>query len=130
LGEVDLFGDRVPLNANGVQFIPAGTNRLLKSQKAFIYGEIYEPALAIPDRKSDPAVGAQLTVLNTKTGEIVKQMGFTSLKPETVSGTSAIPFSMILPSGELAPGSYTAEINVQDAAGNRSLRRIVFELEP
>ncbi len=128
--EVDLFGDNVPLVANGVQFVPSGTNRLQKSKKAFIYGEIYEPALANPDRKGDPGVGAQMTVLNAKTGEIVKQTGLTSLRPETVAGTSAVPFGMMLPTDELSPGSYTAQITGQDAAGNRSLRRIAFEVEP
>jgi hypothetical protein len=130
LGEVDLFGDQVPLVVNGAQFIPAGTNRLRKSEKAYLYGEICEPALASPDRKGDPGVGAQLTVLNAKTGETIKQWGVEGLKPETVPGTSAIPLGMILPTDELAPGSYTAQITAQDAAGNRSLRRIAFELEP
>jgi hypothetical protein len=125
-----LFGDRVPLVFNGVQLIPAGTNRLQKSQKAFLYGEIYEPALAAPDRKDDPGLGAQLTLLDAKTGEIVKYTGTSGLKPETVPGTSAVPFGMILPTGELAPGSYTAQIAVRDAAGNSSVRRIAFELEP
>ena len=130
LGEVDLFGDQVPLVVNGMQVIPAGTNRLQKSQKAFIYGEIYEPVLATPDRKDDPGVGAQLSVLDAKTGEIAKKMGLMGLKPEPVPGTSAIPFGMILPTDELAPGSYTAQITAKDAAGNGSTRRIEFELEP
>jgi VWFA-related protein len=125
LGDVDLFGDKVPLNANGVQFIPAGTNRLQKSQKAFIYGEIYEPAL-----KDDPGVGAQLTLINAKTGELAKYMGLTGLKPETVPGTSAVPFGLILPTDELEPGPYTAQITVLDAAGNHAIRRIDFELIP
>jgi hypothetical protein len=124
-GEVDLFGDKVPLMFGGVQYIPAGTNRLHKSEKAFIYGEIYESA-----PKDDPGLGAQLTVLDAKTGVIVKQIGLMSLKPEPLPGTSAVPLGMILPTDELAPGSYTAQITAQDAAGNHSLRRIAFELEP
>ena len=130
LGDVDLFGDKVPLNANGVQFIPAGTNRLQKSQKAFIYGEIYEPALAVPDSKGDPGVGAQLTLINDKTNEIAKYMGLTRLNPETVPGTSSVPFGIVLPADDLAPGPYTAQITVLDAAGNHAIRRIDFELAP
>ena len=125
LGEVDLFGDQVPLVVNGMQVIPAGTNRLRKSEKAYVYGEIYEPAL-----KDDSGLDAQLTVLNARTGEIVKQSGLMGLKPEPVPGTSAVPFGMILPIDELTPGSYTAQITAKDAAGNSSLRRIAFELEP
>jgi hypothetical protein len=102
---------------------------LQKSQKAFIYGEIYEPALATPNAK-DPGVGAQLTLINDKTGEIAKYMGLTGLKPETVPGTSAVPFGVTLPTDELAPGSYTAQITVLDAAGNHAIRRIDFELMP
>jgi VWFA-related protein len=124
-GDVDLFGDQVPLNANGVQFIPAGTNRLQKSQKSYIYGEIYEPAL-----KDDPGLGTQLTLLNAKTGEIIGRSGVTGLKPGTIPGTSAVPFGITLPTDQLAPGSYTAELTVLDAAGNHSMRRIDFELMP
>lgn len=130
LGDVDLFADKVPLNAGGVQFIPAGTNRLQKSQNAFIYGEIYEPALVSADPKADPGVGAQLTLINDKTKEIAKYMNLTRLKPETVPGTSAVPFGLVLPTDELALGTYTAQITVLDAAGNHAIRRIDFELVP
>ena len=75
-------------------------------------------------------MGAQLSVLDARTGEIVKQMGFMGLKPEPVPGTSAVPFGMILPTDELAPGTYTAQVTAKDAAGNGSTRRIEFELEP
>ncbi|HVY94775.1 MAG TPA: hypothetical protein VHA14_18560, partial [Bryobacteraceae bacterium] len=129
-GEVDVLGDEVPLVANALQFVPAGTNRLRKSGKAFIYAEIYEPALAGPDRKGDPGLGVQLSLLDAKTGVIVKRTDVIGLKPETVAGTSAVPLGMSLPVDELAPGSYTALIDAQDAAGNHALRRIVFQLEP
>ena len=129
LGDVDLFGDNVPLTVSGVQFIPAGTNRFLKQEKAFIYGEICEPSLAVTDRKSDPGLGAQLTVLDGKTGQPVKSPSYTGLKPETVPGTSAVPFDIALPIDELAPGSYIAQVIAQDAVGNRSIRTIGFELE-
>lgn len=129
-GEVDLLGDQVPLVANAVQFIPAGTNRLRKSEKTFIYAEIYEPALAGPDRKGDPGLGVQLSLLDAKTGAIVKRTGVRGVKPEALAGTPAVPLGMSLPVDELAPGSYTAQIDAQDAAGNHALRRVAFELEP
>jgi len=123
LGDVDLSGDDVPLTVSGVQFIPAGTNRLLKQEKAYIYGEICGPSLAIP------GLVAQLTVLDAKTGNPVKSLAYTPLKTETLPGTSNVPFDIALPIDDLPPGSYTAQIIAQDAAGNRSMRTIDFDLD-
>ncbi len=67
-GEVDLFGNKVPLTFNGVQLIPAGTNRLLKSEKAYIYAQVYEPAPSVPDGKEDSGVDVQLRFSTPKPG--------------------------------------------------------------
>src|SRR6185503_11859275 len=109
LREVDLFGDQVPLNANGLQFIPAGTNRLQKSQQAYIYAQIYEPPPSVSDRKDDSGVDVQLTVLDAKTGELVKDAGSTKVKRET-AGTAVVPLAIAIPTSVLAPGSYTAQV--------------------
>lgn len=40
----DLFTDNAPLVVNGVRLIPSGANHFRRSDKVFLYGEIYEPA--------------------------------------------------------------------------------------
>ena len=125
---VDLFGDRVPLVFKGAQIIPAGSNRLRKSEKTFLYGEIYEPALSVTGRNGDPGLGLRLTLLDAKTGQIMKRTDLMDLKPEAVPGTSAAPFGLIVPAAELPRGSYVAQIDAQDAASNHSTRTITFEL--
>jgi hypothetical protein len=57
-------------------------------------------------------------IMSAKTGEFVKRMNPTGLNPETVPGTSAVPFAMILPT------------DAQDAAGDPAERTIDFELTP
>jgi VWFA-related protein len=121
--EADLFGEKVPLTFKGVQLIPAGTNRLLKPEKAYIYAEIYEPA-------TSPSVDVQLTILDAKTGKLVKDAGSTKVKRETATGATVIPLGIAIPTGVLTPRSYTAQITARDEAGNRSTRSITFDLEP
>jgi len=58
----------------------------------------------------------------------MKRTDLMDLKPEVVPGTSAAPFGLIVPAAELPPGSYAAQIDAQDAAGNHSTRTITFEL--
>ncbi len=122
MGDVDLFGDNVALVANGIQFTPAGTNRFRKTEKAFVYGEIYAPAT--------PDVNAQMTVADTATGGTAKQGGIPGLRPESVSGISRAVFGVPLPVADLAPGAWTAQVIAQDASGHRALRRIDFVLAP
>ncbi len=121
--EADLFGEKVPLTFKGIQLIPAGTNRLRKSEKAYVYAQLYEPALSA-------SADVRLTLLDAKTGKLVKDAGISKVTRETAEGAAVAPLGMILPVADLAPGSYVAEVTAQDAAGDRSTRNITFELAP
>jgi hypothetical protein len=111
--------EKVPLVANGVQLIPAGTDRVSKSARAFIYGEVYEPAVA--------EVSAQLVVLDAKSGNPVQAPGTLKLAPGEL-GSPMVPMGLVLPVADLAPGSYIAQVTAVDTAGNQSTRRVPFEL--
>ena len=126
----DLFGDKVQLVASGVQFIPSGTNRFRKSDKAFIYEQIYEPALTDKNRKEYPELSAQMILADARTGKPALDTGRMRLKPPEEQGNPAVPLGMILPIADLAPGSYTVQINAFDSAGSQSARKIAFEVEP
>ena len=126
----DLFGDKVALVANGVQFVPAGNDRFRKSDKAYLYGQIYEPALVAAGQKEYPALGVQMILLDAKTEKIVKDSGMARLNSETEPGNPAVPIALAIPIGDLTPGAYIAQIAVVDAGGAHAMRRIGFELEP
>jgi VWFA-related protein len=125
-----LLGDKTPLVAEGVQFIPSGTNHFRKSEKGFIYGEIYEPALALSNAKEDPALYAQMLLLDAKSGQIVKDFGMNRVKAEVQPGNPAVPLVAALPIERLPPGVYIAYINALDSAGRRFTRRIGFAVDP
>jgi VWFA-related protein len=125
-----LLGDEAPLVANGMQFTPSGTNRFHRSEKVFIYGEIYEPELTGPDVKENLALYAQMLLMNAKTGQIVKNSGMHRLQAEMQPGNPTVPMAGVLPVSDLPAGFYVAYINALDSAGRRSSRRVGFVVEP
>ena len=76
-GALDLEApeDSVPLTADGAQITPTGSNRFRKSEKLYVYAEVYEPALA-----ENPAVGLRMELLDPKTGAVKTDLGIMRLK--------------------------------------------------
>lgn len=118
----DLFGDKVPLVINGVQLLPAGTNRLRKSEKVYVYAEVYDPALAPAD--------VQVQLLDGTSGKLVKDLGVAKLNPASANELKAIPVGLTIPLDDLAPGSYAAKVTAQEPGESQISRRIAFELLP
>jgi VWFA-related protein len=116
------IGERLPLIVNGMQLVPAGTNRLTKSDKAVIYVEIYEPSPA--------ALNIRMILLDAKTGKPGKDTGMAPLNAQIEPGNPLVPVGLIVPVAELNPGSYTARITALDAAGRESTASIDFEVTP
>jgi hypothetical protein len=114
------IGERTPLIVNGLQLIPAGTNRVTKSDKAFIYGEIYEPTPA--------ALSIQMTLIDARTGKPEKDTGMAPLNGQIAPGSPIFPVGLIIPVADLEPGSYTARIKALDAIGRESTASINFEI--
>ena len=80
-----LLEDKKSLIANGVQFIPSGTNQFQKPDLAVFYCELYEPLLVNPDPKQPTMVAIKIRVLDRKTGEQKQDSGFmrVDLPPST-----------------------------------------------
>ncbi|HKD10208.1 MAG TPA: VWA domain-containing protein [Bryobacteraceae bacterium] len=116
-----VFGDKVPLVVNGVQIIPTGTNRLHKSEKAYLYAEIYDPTLA-------PAE-VQAQFLDAKSGKVAKDLGSTQVNTSSVTELKAVPFGLTLPLEDLAPGQYALKVTALQK-GSKIGRQIEFELLP
>jgi hypothetical protein len=127
--EAELMENRTPLVVGGVQITPSGTNRFSKTDKGFIYAEVYEPALAAPDVKAVPKMGLKLEILDGKSGAVKKDMGSVLLPAPALTGNPAIPVGLKLPIGELDTGSYVVRVTALDDAGHQVARGTPFDVE-
>jgi len=126
LDEVLIEG-HTPLVAQGMQITPSGTNRFKKTDPAVLYVEIYEPHML---DKSPPVVGLQLRVLDRKTKEQKQDSGLIGVNKDVRAGNPVIPVGLKLPVNTLTPGSYVAELQAKDSAGNTTMVRAAdFEVE-
>ena len=96
--DAELLENRVPLIVSGVQLTPTGSNQFKKSEKGYVYAEIYEPAMALPDEKDKdvPALGVRMELLDPKTGQVKKDFGLTRLQIPPVTGNPAVPHGLVL----------------------------------
>jgi len=125
----ELLADRTPLVANGMQLIPAGTNRFNKTDNAALYVEIYEPALA-SGKTPTPKVGLEYLLIDRKSGEKKLDAGVTEMGSSIRPGNPIVPLGLRVPLEKLAPGSYRVELHAMDSGGNAAPPRTLdFELE-
>jgi VWFA-related protein len=116
-----LVEDRTPLIAEGVQFVPFGSNQFAKSDMGFFYLEIYDP---------DPAsVGVRVRVLDRKTEEPKWDSGVTKIPLSSNGIKAGIPAGASLRISSLARGSYELEITASDSAGKQVKRTADFEVK-
>jgi VWFA-related protein len=120
----ELLADRTPLMVQGIQVVPADSNRFKKTDNAAAYVEIYAPLLTGPN---PPQVGIELSVIDIKTGE--KKADVAS-RAVTQPGSAVVPIGMKLPIASLAPGSYRLQLQAMDSLSNAAKPRTVdFEVE-
>ncbi len=120
-----LLEDRTPLVAQGVQIIPAGSDRFKKSDPATFYVEIYDPLLTTA---TPPNVRIHIQVVDRKTGQQKVELG--GPVPGVKAGNPVIALGVKLPMDKLVPGSYRLELQAADSAGNTTAARTAdFEVE-
>ena len=120
-----LLEDRTPLVAQGVQIVPAGSDRFKKGDAATFYVEIYDPLLT---SATPPTVRIQIRVVDRNTGEQKVQLGGPA--PGIKAGDPVIALGVKLPLDKLVPGSYRLELTAGDTAGNATAQRTAnFEVE-
>lgn len=120
-----LLEDRTPLVAQGMQIVPAGSDRFKKTDLAVFYVEIYDPLLTTA---TPPNVGIQMRVMDRKTGE--KKVDTGGPAPSAKNGNPVVALGLRLPVDKLPPGSYRLELKAIDSAGNSTAARTAdFEVE-
>lgn len=127
--ETAILEDRVPLVASGFQVTPAATNHFKKSERGFLYGELYEPAFAGLELKDNPAVGLQMQVVEKKTGAVKLDSGLVRLDAKPQPGSPAVPFALRIDFTNMTPGSYSVRVTGIDANNHKFTRSADLELD-
>jgi VWFA-related protein len=129
----DLEGteDYTALTADGVKVVPSGSNRFHKTDKCYLYAELYEPAIAQPGVRPEefPAFGIKVEILDAGTGKTVRDLGVMRLKPPATSGNPAIPMAVQFNLADLAPGAYTLRVTGLDSKDRQAVRTAALELQ-
>jgi VWFA-related protein len=127
----DLLENRVPLVVGDLQFVPSGSNRFKKTERAFVYAEIYEPAMVKLEmqEKDVPAVTVRMELLDPKTGELKKDLGITRAQMPPLTGNPRVPVGLVVSAPELAPGLYRLRVVATDSLGHAIARSTGIELE-
>lgn len=125
--DATLLEDHTPLVSQGMEIVPTGSTSFTKPGLAVAYFEVYEPMLqAAP---AELKVGVDLKLVDKKTGQQKFDTGLISLAQYIKPGNPMIPVGMRIPIEKLDPGSYIAQFQAVDTAGNSSvLRSTEFEL--
>jgi hypothetical protein len=120
-----LLEDRTPLVAQGMQIIPAGSDRFKKGDLALFYVEIYDPLLTTA---TPPNVSIQMHVVDRKTGE--HKIDAAGPVASAQAGNPVVALGGSVPTDKLGPGSYRLELKAADSAGNSTAARTAdFEVE-
>ncbi len=125
--DAQLLEDKTPLVSRGMQFTPSADNRFKKTDKPALYLEVYEPLLATD---KPPKFGLEFKITDVKSGQAKVDAGINKTQEFVQSGSPVVPMGLMLPVQQLGPGSYRAELRVQDSAGNSTgFRAITFDVE-
>jgi VWFA-related protein len=123
-----LLDDRTPLVTQGVQVIPAGSNKFSKTAPPLFYVELYEPMVRqATDQKL--AVGLQIRVLDRKSGEERFNTGLMRVDLPEKSENPMYPLGERIPVDKISSGQYVVEVQAVSMGGTMVKRTADFDLE-
>ncbi len=115
-----LLQERTPLVTQGLQIVPSGGTTFKKSERAAVYLEVYEPAVA---DSNPPKISLKLNIVDEKTGKSELEAAVPDTGSSVVPGNPVIPMGVPLPVGSLDPGTYIVELSATDSAGHSTASR-------
>jgi hypothetical protein len=121
-----LLEGRSPLVAGNFQFTPTGLSRFSRNDTVVMYFEVYEPLMT---EEKPPDVGAQVRILDAKTGEEKSDSGAVAINNYVRAGSPVVAAGLKLPVQTLTSGNYRVEIKALDSAGNFAVRTADFVIE-
>ena len=126
--DVELISDRKPLIAQGMQIIPSGSTTFKSTQNAVFFMELYEPLIAVPDRKDPVEVGVAVKIFDRKSNEKKVDTGWIRIPVQEKETNPVLPVGMKLPVNGLPAGGYRLEISGLDKGGKPITRTAEFEI--
>jgi VWFA-related protein len=126
--DVELISDRKPLIAQGLQIIPTGTTKFKNTENAVFFMELYEPLVAVPDRKDPVEVGVAMKIFDRKSNEKKVDTGWIRIPVQEKDTNPVLPVGMKLPVTGLPAGGYRLEISGLDKGGKPITRTTDFEI--
>jgi VWFA-related protein len=126
--DAELISDRKPLIAQGMQIIPAGSTKFKNTENAVFFMELYEPLVAVPDRKDPVEVGVAMKIFDRKSNEKKVDTGWIRIPVQEKDTNPVLPVGMKLPVNGLPAGGYRLEISGLDKAGKPITRTTEFEI--
>lgn len=124
-----LIDDRKKLISDGIEIVPAGSNKLSVKDKAAMFIEIHEPLLIKPDPAQPLLIAFQMRILEQPSSTVKIDTGGIRLDLSTMQKQSVIPLALALPVETLVPGNYILEFQAFDSAGKTARRTAAFKIE-
>jgi len=121
-----LLEGRSPLVAGNMQFTPTGSAHFSRNDPLVMYFEVYEPLLT---EEKPPQVGAQVRIIDSKTGEQKVDSGAVAITNYIRPGSPVVAAGMKVPVQTLTSGVYKVEVKALDSAGNFAVRTADFVIE-
>jgi hypothetical protein len=115
-----------------MQIVPGASNKFKNTDPAFLYFEVYEPLLSVPDRKEPLAVGVAMKVIDSKSGDKKVDSGWIRIPLPEKAGSPILPIGLKLPVTGLAPGTYQLEmtaVDQTDKPGKTVIRSTFFDIQ-
>jgi hypothetical protein len=109
-----------------MQFTPTGATRFSRNDPLVMYFEVYEPLLS---EEKPPQVGAQVRIIDAKTGEEKSDSGAVAISNYIRPGSPVVAAGLKVPVQSLTSGNYKVEVKALDSAGNFAIRSADFVIE-
>lgn len=123
--DASLLEDRTPMIIKGMQITPAASYSFKKSDRVILYSQVYEPLL-----KADapPRVVAGYSIVDASNKQVFFS-GPVALEEYVQKGNAVVPFGLLVPVKDLAPGNYKLVLQAADGAHNQApMREAAFTL--
>lgn len=127
--DAELIADRKPLiSAQGLQIVPTGTAKFKNTETAVFFVEMYEPAMAAPDRKDPVEVGVAVKIFDKKSNEKKVDSGLLRIPVQDKDTNPVLPVGLKLPIQGLPAGDYRLEVTGVDKGGKPVTRATEFAI--
>jgi VWFA-related protein len=114
--------ENAALQASGYSFSPLASYRFPRTQRVYLYTEIYDPGLASSPL---PSISMRYRIVDARTGEMKQDSGKADIRNFVKPGNSHVAVATMLPIEKLESGAYRLEVTTEHSSGSESVKRSV-----